>query len=335
KYKVQRLSDSHFKNIVVSGENELHYKTDEFHVIAAYSFVHAALRSNQLSSLAKRNQHAIALAVESGFLKTVTLFPSIRADIIPEENKKIVTYKAGVNIKPFESTGFSIRGNFGKNFRMPTFNDLYWKEVGSKNINAEYSNNQEAGAWYEFNGIFSGSLDCSFIKIDATDKIIWMPQRNGKWQPMNISKSTSRATSCNANIEKAFDGQLIVRLTAGALFTDARSTNERYPGDPTYNKLFPYVPVHTVKLAMMLQYKEFSCNLFFHHTGDRYADVENLNKMSQQNILDGNVSISQMLFGLKTTARLEVNNIANHDYQMLSDYPLPLRTYTITINLII
>jgi outer membrane cobalamin receptor len=332
-YQVQPILNSYYLNLLVSGESELHYKQDDFQGILAYNYTHATLSSNQLSSLAQRNQHAGTLAFESVFFDVIRFFPSIRADIIPDENKKVATYKLGVNIRPFPNSGFSFRGNYGKNFRMPTFNDMYWKEVGTKSLNPEFSYNIETGIRYENSGFVNYCIDGTLTRIDATDKIVWMPQRNGIWRPQNIAKSVSKVAAINANIEKTFPEKLRIRLDAGLLFTDSRKTDSEYQGAPTYNKLFPYIPVHTAKLSLLIEYNQVSANFFFTHTGNKYSDQENLLRMPQYNVIDGNIAYAALFLGQSITTRLEINNITDQDYQVIADYPMPLRTFTLSFTL--
>jgi iron complex outermembrane receptor protein len=332
-YKVQPVTNSFYHNMVITGESELHFNTDWYKGIIAYNFTHSSINSNELSGFAQRNQHTGILSLESVIFNMVRLFPSVSADIIPDADKKVITYKMGFNITPGEESGFSIYGNYGKNFRMPTFNDMYWKEVGSKILAPEYSYNEELGARYGFNGNYSGVLDLNYTIIDATDKIVWTPQRNGIWRPQNVNKSASKTVSINASIEKSFDDNLLIKLNTGALFTDSRNTKEKYKGDPEYNKLFPYIPVQSMKVGITAKYKIVEGNLFYHHTGDRYSDFENLSSLPQQNLLDGNISVSSILAGQTVIARLEINNITNRDYQMIAGYPMPLRTYTLTLTI--
>lgn len=330
-YSVKPILNSFYLNIMGSASAELHYDLDYLKNLVEYSYTHATLSSNELSALAQRNQHSVVAAFEARFLGILRFFPSLREEYFPGEDKQVTTYKLGANLQPLPNSGLSLRGNYGKNFRMPTFNDIFWKGVGSKILNPEYSRNTEVGIRYETDGFATLSIDGSLTRVDAEDKIVWMPQRNGLWHPINIGKSLSKAAALNITAEKAINSGLRLRIDAGLTFTDSRKLNVDYPGDPTANKLFPYIPTHAAKLGLTAMISDITLNMLFTHTGDRYADFANLSVMPQANIVDGSIAYDFHFGKRLLTARIESNNVFNQDYQAIIDYPMPLRTYTVTI----
>jgi iron complex outermembrane receptor protein len=330
-YSVKPILNSFYLNIMGSASAELQYDLDYLKNLVEYSYTHATLSSNELSALAQRNQHSVVAAIEGRLFGMLRFFPSLREEYFPNEDKEVTTYKLGANLQPLPNSGLSLRGNYGRNFRMPTFNDIFWKGVGSTALNPEYSQNTEVGVRYETEGYVAFAIDGSLTRVDAQDKIIWMPQRNGLWHPINIGKSLSKAAALNITAEKAINSRIRLRLDAGLTFTDSRKLNADYPGDPTANKLFPYVPTHALKLGFTAMISDFTLNMLFTHTGDRYADLANLSAMTQTNIVDGSIAYDFHFGKQVLTARIESNNVFNQDYQAIIDYPMPLRTYTITI----
>jgi iron complex outermembrane receptor protein len=286
-----------------------------------------------LENKASRNQHALFLSTGLLAVKGLRIFPSARYDHFSDINKNVVTYKIGFNYQPFEEINLSIKTNAGKNFRAPTFNDLYWKESGNKNLKPETAYNAEAGLIYLFDFISQGQIEFTYTHISAKDKIVWTPQRNLIWTPLNIAKSESNNFLINFSFAKDFADQLSVKFESGINFVNSVKTSESYSNDPTKDKNFPYIPLQTIKLGFMLEYQFFWLNLFYTHIGKRYSDFENKNSLNPYNILDGNISFNTEISGIDSELKLEVNNLTDTEYETISGYPMPLRNFIITLSL--
>jgi iron complex outermembrane receptor protein len=332
-YEVKPILNSFYKNLVYNSGNEISIKNGIANLITGYNFVHAVLESNDTENGVKRNQHSIYLLSETELFQGFKLFPSLRSDFISDLDKNIITYKVGINYRPLKDVQLNLRANAGKNFRAPTFNDLYWKESGNKSLKPEYSNNYETGIVYSFHNYFNGMIDVNYTYIEAKDKIVWQPQRTLIWKPNNVAKSLSRSVNISGSLSKNLSSELIVTSGVGVSFTNSRKTSSLYPGDPTYDKLFPYIPLQSYKGNLSIQHSIISFNLFYTYSGERFSDYENKNKLEHYRIWDANISVTSKYFGQFVTLRFEVNNIFNSDYFVISGYPMPLRNFTITFSL--
>lgn len=332
-YSIVPVIKSYYKNLVYTGGTDLHYSTDQIKIAGGYNFIHASLNSNETESGALRNLHAVFISSEIILHKKFRVFPSIRTDYLSDLKQSILTYRLGFNCQPINDFNLSLRGNTGKNFRAPTFNDLYWKHSGNKNLNSESSINSEAGVLYSFDYLLCGQLDVSYIYIDAKDKIVWLPQRNLIWKPENIAKSISKTVSINLNLEKSFSDKITTRLESGFTFTNSKKTSQAYLGDPSFNKYFPYLPLKMMKLGLYFTYNFASINIFYSKTGLRYSDFENENKLPPFEIIDANVSFTQNIWDIKSVVKFEVNNIFNKDFQIINGYPMPLRHLLFTYSI--
>ena len=71
---------------------------------------------------------------------------------------------------------YNLKVNFSRNFRIPTFNDLYWETGGNPDLKPESSYQAEVGNVFTYKK-FTLSETVYFIKID--DLIRWVPV---KWR---------------------------------------------------------------------------------------------------------------------------------------------------------
>jgi len=331
-YRTSSTIDSYYKNLVYAASSELKWTSSSVNITGGYNFTHASLKSDETFDT-YRNQHATFLSSEIHLLPALRFFPSVRYDFISDINKNVLTYKLGLNYQPFENTNFALKGNTGKNFRSPSFNDLYWKESGNPNIKPEHSFNAEAGVFYSFNFAARITTEASFNYVEAKDKIVWTPQRNLLWSPQNIAESISRNASFTVNIEKDICSDFSLGINGGYILTRSKKTSKTYSSDPTYNKYIPYLPLESAKAGISTEYKYISLCLLYTYSGKRYSDSENKTVLNNYNLLDASAAITFKLFDVTAKVKLAVQNISNTDYETISGYPMPLRYYNLTFSI--
>ncbi|AFH50003.1 Iron complex outermembrane recepter protein [Ignavibacterium album JCM 16511] len=332
-YEIKPVIQSYYKNLVTSISPELNIKLSDYDILTGYSFTYADLKSNEVENKSRRYQHALFISGSNYVINDLKLFASFRVDHFSDLKKNAFTSRLGFNFKPLEKIALNLRANVGNNFRAPTFNDLYWKESGNPNLKPERSFNFETGFLGLFELLIPIQFDFSFTYINAKDKIIWLPQRNFLWSPVNVGSSETKNFLLNLSYNQKISEQLELRFNSGINFINSKKTNESFQGDPTKDKYFPYLPLQSIKLGVMIDYKNFGIHLFYTHTGKRFSDFENKKSMNQFNILDGNITFDLSMLGTKTSLKFEVNNITNTDYQTISGYPMPLRNYFITLSI--
>lgn len=331
-YSVEPYLDSYYKNLVYSASSEVKFKKNKYKITTGYDYSHAVLESNEVENGISRDQHAIFLSSSYDIFKGLKIYPSARYDYISDIEEDAVTYKFGFNYQPFEDIDFGIRGNAGRNFRAPTFNSLYWKNGGNKDLNPEKSVNAEAGMFYSFSTIVNGKVDITYTYINAEDKIVWAPQSTGLWTPRNVAESVSNNFAINASIKKKLTHKLLLNLDAGIKFVNAKKTTASYRNDPSKGKYAPYVPRQSANMNLRMKFGITEVNLFYNFMGERYSDFANEKRMEDYSIVDGNISFDLKMLGVTSKLRLEANNIFNADYQVISGYPMPLRNYSLTLS---
>lgn len=330
-YSVQPILNSSYNNFVYSTSSELKIKKTNYGITTGYNFYHALLKSKELIKGVKRNQHAVFVSSVFNLFSWFKLFPSSRYDFISDIKEGTYTYKLGINLKPFKQDNFSIKTNFGKNFRAPSFNDLYWKNSGNENLKPEKSFNAEMGFYYFFYEFLNAQIDFSYTYISATNKIVWSPQSNGFWSPQNIATSVSNNLSFNIQLSKTISNDLKFNVNAGLQLVNSKKTSENYKNDPTKNKYVPYIPLQSTNINFSFRQKLFEINIFYSRIGKRYSDFVNAILMKPFDLIDANLSYKLSLFNVNTKLRFEVNNVFNKDYEIISGYPMPLRYFNLTL----
>jgi vitamin B12 transporter len=294
----------------------------------------ADLISNE-TKYGKNIQLSFTSAAKLIYIPKLIFFPSVRYDYISNINQNVMTGKLGVNYKPFENYQFTLKSTVGNNFRAPSFNDLYWKNLGNPDLNPEKSISFDAGFYYDVIYLMSKNhFEVSYFYISTDNRIIWKPDIYGIWRPGNIGKVRSDGIELNLGSEIIFTSKLLLKLNFNYNYSKALKKNSDYIGDKTFDKQLPYIPQELSKLNFRIDYKtafsflkRLSFNFFYTFTGKRFSDLENSRYVSHYDLLDANLVFELYYKKIGTDIKFCISNITNKDYEVIDGYPMPLRNY--------
>ncbi len=277
--------------------------------------------------------------INSTVISGITFYPSVRYDYFSNiEQKHVITGKLGLNIKPFSSADFSLKSSIGNNFSAPTFNELYWKDLGNKDLRPERSISFDAGMFCSFKLGAVNELEFSYYNTTTTDRIVWTPSI-GIWRPINIGKVKSEGIDVSLRSALVSGKKISSSLSLNYTYGSAIKQNEDFPGDPSYGKQLIYLPKEMVKAAFMFNYltttkllKFVSFNVFYRFATRRFMNFENTVFAPRYDVVDANIGFGLAAFNSELGFKLGLNNLLNEDYRVISGYPMPLRNYKLEIN---
>ena len=331
-YHTQGVINSYYKNLLYSNSSRIEINKKENTYTLGTEVKYGTIESKDLNEGVNRKQFSI---FNSNNIKwnELLIYPSIRFDHITDIDKSAVTYRLGLNYKPIKNADLYVRGNAGRNFRVPTFNDLYWTEGGNPGLKPEYSQNYEAGISFQSGTKLNYVIDVSMVHIDLKDRIVWLPHRNSIWSPENIGLSESNTFISSLVLSYNFEKNISVKTELSYTDNSSIKRNEDFPGDPSTGKQIIYIPLNQIRSSVEFKAGKLGVNLFYSYLGKRFSDSENLNILSPVNLLDGNIFYDFIFSKYKAGLKLELNNITNTDYQVISGYPTPLRNFKLNLNI--
>lgn len=271
--------------------------------------------------------------IPTNVISKITFYPSVRYDYYSNiEQKNVITGKLGINLKPFAKADFSLKSSFGNNFGAPTFNELYWNQLGNKDLKPERSISFDAGVFYGFDLLTQNEFEVSYYNINTTDRIVWTPL-GGIWRPINVGKVLSEGV--DASFRSTLAGTRVnASISFNYTYGSAVKKNEDFPGDPSYGKQMIYIPKEMIKAGFMFNYltttkllKSVYFNLFYRFATRRYMNFENTVFAPRYDVLDANAGLTFSAFNSELNLKFMVNNLLDEDYQVISGYPMPLRNY--------
>lgn len=243
-----------------------------------------------------------------------------------------------VSYKPVETFPLNFRAFYKRIFRMPTFNDLYYTDIGNANLEPEYVNQYNLGLQYQ------SALDCGVLtglsmRADAyynyvTDKIISVPKGTGqyRWMMMNIGKVKIRGIDVNAQARFTFPYNIEVDANLSYTYQRAQDytdPTDNEPGAGTYKGQISYIPWHNGSVVIHGTWKKVELNYSFIYVGERYHNSSNIRANYEQpwytHDLSAGYSFNIGKVNMKISA--EVNNLFNQYYDVIVNYPMPGRNY--------
>ncbi len=239
--------------------------------------------------------------------------------------------------QPLSSADWHINGFVKKAFRMPTFNDLYYTEVGNKDLEPEYTWQYSIGSSYNKSTnhpvfkLFSVKGDAYYNKV--TNKIVAYPSgQQFRWTMLNLGMVEILGVELGAETAMKFgkvDGALRLNYT----YQKARDFTDR--ADSYYGDQIPYIPLHSGSVAGRLSWRGWDLNYSFIYTGERYNAQENIPQNHEQPWYTHDASLvwNFPLNKVKCRVGLEVNNIFDQDYEVILNYPMPGRNYKVTLKI--
>lgn len=237
-----------------------------------------------------------------------------------------------VNVYPFESKLLAVRAFAKKSFRMPTFNDLYYADMGNSKLNPESALQYDLG--FVLNKDWKqGIVDHFRLQVDGYyntvyDKIVAYPKgQQFRWTMLNLGKVHIKGVDAMAEVglEPAKDWKVTARLQY--TYQDARDVTD--PNTSYYKDQIPYIPWHSGSAILGLLWRELDLAYSFIYSGERYSQQENILYNHLQPWYTHDMSV--VYHARRWSARLDVNNIFSQDYDVILNYPMPKRNYMLTL----
>ncbi len=237
-----------------------------------------------------------------------------------------------MSYKPFKKPNFVVRAFYKHSYRMPTFNDLYYTDMGNAYLKPEKAIQYNAGVLYDLEQKYSWfkffRVGADVYYNDVKDKIVAYPKgQQFRWTMLNLGRVEIKGI--DAQIGATFGLLQGIDFTTKFQYTYQEAIDVTNPADNYYRHQIPYIPWHSGSAVLMLDWKGWHLNYSFIYTGERYNQQENIRYNYTQPWYTSDISLMKTFkikkVNLKATA--EVNNLLSQDYDVILNYPMPKRNY--------
>ncbi|MBP5338296.1 MAG: TonB-dependent receptor [Prevotella sp.] len=249
--------------------------------------------------------------------------------------------------------GVTLRAWYKKIFRAPTLNDLYYTQVGNRNLQPEYTKQWNLGLEYHWssrprisrienggesqrstvNGQWSMDFQADVYQNKIENRIVCLPLKGTyTWTMMNYGYTFCRGL--NATVKGRYAKGPWSCSLLGSL-TWQRDLNRTDPDDEdTYDKPICYSPELSYTLTGILGWRNLQFTTSYMHVGERmwsYADPEDI--LEPYNNIDAKLSYTTTFGKVSTGLCLEVNDVLDEQYEHIPRYPMPGRNYKLTLTI--
>lgn len=288
-----------------------HRFTNLMSVATAYNHRRFSIQASLLGSSIK--DHARTLASRKS---TQTLTPALF-----------------MNVAPWSALPMTVRAYVKKSFRMPTFNDLFYTDMGNAALNPESAIQYNIGVNYSTlsqprSTRVSLSMDAYYNTVH--DKIVAYPKgQQFRWTMLNLGRVHIKGMDVEAQVIQQLTPMWRLDVRAQYTYQDAQDVTN--PTDTYYHHQIPYVPWHSGSLVVGVASNCWTLDYSFIYVGKRYNQQENIRYNYMQPWYTNDVHGSYTFKWGKKRCRLtaEVNNLLDQDYDVILNYPMPKRNYAV------
>ncbi len=226
--------------------------------------------------------------------------------------------------------GVTLRGWYKSIFRAPTLNDLYYTQVGNRNLEPEFTKQLNLGAEYHYDTHhWNLSLQADVYQNRIENRIVCLPLKGTyTWSMMNYGRTFCRGLNSTLSGRYNTGDWSFSLLTS---FTWQRDVDRTNPEDEdTYNQPICYSPTLSLGVTGVVGWRALSLTVSELHVGERmwsYADPEDM--LSAYNNVDVRLSYTWR----KYNASLEVFDLLDVQYEHIPRYPMPGRNVRFTLSL--
>jgi len=222
--------------------------------------------------------------------------------------------------KYLASSWYTLKLNASKNYRVPTFNDLYWLAGGNEDLNPETSYQAELGnefSWKDFQILLNG------FYITSKDLIKWQPNENGIWMPVNISETENYGIEVSGSFSKKIKNHQ-VSIQGNYSYTTAL--------DKKKNKQLIYVPYHKITGLANYSFKQFSAYYQILYNGEVFITTDNKDTVASYTISNIGLDYKIKNKSFPIILGIKINNIFDTYYENVAYRPMPNRNYQLFLN---
>ena len=345
------------------------YKQHEFYLSSANAYeikpwwtasLSYDFRWNKLESDVVNFSHpqrfANLLAVATAFdLRWLKMQGSVLANFIADRRDNIATNSAAnanplarttattttftpaffATIQPFRGKWLLLKLYAKKSFRMPTFNDLYYTEIGNANLKPESAIQYNGGFTLSRTILPHSAISELTLKLSADiyynsihDKIIAYPKgQQFRWTMLNLGRVHITGVDIEAEAATRICSELL--LTARAQYTYQQARDVTDATKSYYNDQIPYIPWHSGSAIINAEWRGMSLNYSFIYAGKRYNQQENISRNEMLPWYTSDISLSYKHRRWRFT--LDINNLFSQDYDVILNYPMPKRNFAATV----
>ena len=218
-------------------------------------------------------------------------------------------------------------------FRLPTFNDLYYDWHGTPSLRPEKA--QQFNLGLTWSGRFGSVVRYMSLTADAyynkvKDKIVAYPTMF-IWKMENMGTVDIKGTDINLFADLRLTDKLSLLVSGSYTFQKAVDVTDE--SDKNYKDQIPYTPRHSGSGSVSFENPWVNITYSLVGAGERYINPQNTEKNRIEPYVEQSLSANRTFRFGNTSFRLQVEviNLADKQYDIIKYYPMPGRSYRVSL----
>ena len=271
-------------------------------------------------------------------LQGSVLMTAVRQNPEGEKQKPRVTPGVFLSFRPYPKIDLSLNAFYKQSYRYPTFNDLYYTDLGNANLRPELARQHSVEVAYRIKNEelkiknacgYELSVSAAYYYNRVTDKIIAYPKgQQFRWTMLNLGEVKINGVDAKADVSLHLPLRFTLRTRLNYTYQTAIDVTN--PDDTYYGDQIPYIPWHSGSAVVGLEWQSrrgdhYGLNYSFIYVGERYGQQENTVYNYVQPWYTHDLSVYGE-WGIRTIwlkANIEINNLLGQDYEVIQNYPMP------------
>jgi outer membrane cobalamin receptor len=251
-------------------------------------------------------------------------------------DKSVLTGGFGI-IFALKYVPLSLRTNISHDFRFPNFNEMYYRNYGTKDLLPEKSNNINVGVDYKLFDIMNISLDGFYS--DVIDMITAIPTSPISWSAKNISRAESYGTEVAISLLNGIKINKIFSINNISISYTLQRNLDKSIYTKTYNNQLLYIPNELSNV--LISFKVFGIMLGgkIEYSSHRYYQADNsINSVIPSYFIGDLFAVYDNIkftnAPLKFNIRLDIKNIFDTQYTIINNYIMPRRQFRLSLGVV-
>jgi vitamin B12 transporter len=289
----------------------------------------SSVKTVNYSEDASRNTGTLTLSAEHKVKNRFGMLLLLR-EILNDGKLLVPDFSAGFEYRLIADADHFLKLNVSRNSSVPTMNDLHWSPGGNPALRNEYSYSYELGYAVDQKilSVLTISSELTYFNNHIRDMIQWHPGDSYYWIADNIGSVNTSGFESSLSLKYGVN-HFRMNLDAGYSFT--RATENNSETEANNGKQLIYIPVNRASGIVQLFYNNIYLTWLTNFTGRTWITEDN-SAFLKEYTLNGVIAGYQLKPGKNLIdMNFRIDNIFDINHQAIAHYPLPGRSYSLTI----
>ena len=272
-----------------------------------------------------RRLTALARLLGSGYINGST-------DGVSSRNMKRVSPSLSLSYRLLEDEELLVRASYKNIFRSPTFNECYYFHFGSPDLLPESTDQYNIGiTWASQQQDVRLQMTLDGYYNNVTDMIVAVPYNMFTWTCVNVGKVRVLGADLTVNGEWPIAKGHVVEFSGCYSFQQAE--NRTNDDSPYYGYQIAYIPKHTGSAAIGWENPWVNVSLHGSGISSRWANNQHYEGTEIAGYWEMGLTLYRNFRWKEQCweARMDLKNMFNKQYEIVRYYPMPGRSWQVSL----